>query len=201
MPEAVATKEIPKKPLNPEPIFDSLPEKPEPLFVVWKYNPKVENNNAPICFQYPPDDIEAKKALAGETLAKSNVELQMKEKFILEGINSVPIAVVRAIQSHPASAAVLEYKVMMGSIEILDVDYRDIEGVSSDAASSVHYTPMKAIKIVNGCFDLNALKTWRLREFAATRKEVLKAIDRRIAMINEELDQRMKSQQSNYLDN
>lgn len=201
MPEAVATKEIPKKPLNPEPIFDSLPEKPEPLFVVWKYNPKVENNNAPICFQYPPDDIEAKKALAGETLAKSNVELQMKEKFILEGINSVPIAVVRAIQSHPASAAVLEYKVMMGSIEILDVDYRDIEGVSSDAASSVHYTPMKAIKIVNGCFDLNALKTWRLREFAATRKEVLKAIDRRIAMINEELNERMKSQQSNYLDN
>lgn len=201
MPEAVAIKEIPKKPLNPEPIFDSLPEKPEPLFVVWKYNPKVENNNAPICFQYPPDDIEAKKALAGEALAKSNVELQMKEKFILEGINSVPIAVVRAIQSHPASAAVLEYKVMMGSIEILDVDYADIEGVSSDAASSVHYTPIKAIKIVNGCFDLNALKIWRLREVAPTRKEVLKAIDRRIAMINEELDQRMKSQQSNYLDN
>jgi|GEM_PF-2879017 len=201
MTEAVATKEIPKKPLNPEPISDFQPEKPEPLFIVWKYNPKVENNNAPICFQYPPDDIEARKALANNDLAKSNIELQMKEKFILEGINSVPIAIVRAIQSHPASAAVLEYKVTIGSIEILNIDYADVEGVSADTASSVHYTPVKAIKIINGCFDLNALKTWRLREVGPTRKEVLKAIDRRIAMINEELDQRIKSQKSDYLDN
>ncbi|WP_055076791.1 hypothetical protein [Pseudanabaena sp. 'Roaring Creek'] len=185
---------------SPEPNVEVEPEKVEPLFITWIYRPRVEGNNAPVCFQYPPNDAESLKVLAQSDLAKSNTELPMESKFLVEGMNSIPIDVVRAIQSHPASARALEYKVVNGSIEILEMDHADVEGVSVDTAASVHYTPIKAIKLINACYDLEALKSWKSREIGVARNEVRKAIDRRITMINDEIAERIKSQQSKHLE-
>lgn len=194
---ATATTDAPQKnkevTLNPE----VIPDKKEPTVITWIYKPQVENNGtAPCCFQYPPTNIEAIKALASNQLAMSNAELPMESLWLYEGVNEIPIETVRAIQSHPASANVLERKVQNGTIEILQMDYADIEGVATDKAATIHYSPIKAIKLVNACFDISELKRWKDRDLGADRKEIRNAIDRRIAYLNEQEEGQRKSQES-----
>ncbi len=127
----------------------------------------------------------------------SNADLPMEQLWIYEGMNTVSIEVVRAIQSHPISAQVLERKVLRGSIEILDMDFADIDGVSTDTAMSIHYTPVKAIRLINACFDINDLKMWKGREIGNDRKEVRSAIDRRLKTLVEEDKEHFKAEQAN----
>lgn len=191
---ATATTEAPTK-VTPQP---EVTPKIEPTVITWIYHPKFETipNTAPINFQFPPTDVAAIKALASNQLAMSNAELPMLDLWIHEGVNLVPLETVRAIQSHPQSAQVLERKVLTGSIEILEMDYADIEGVASDKAATIHYSPIKAIKLVNASFDVEELKVWRSRDVGADRAEVRKAIDRRIAYLNEQEEGQRKSQES-----
>lgn len=193
---ATATTDAPQKNKEVTPNPEVTPDKKEPTVIVWNYDPKKEGSTSPCCFQFPPTDIEQVKALASNQLAMSNAELPMESLWIYEGVNEVPLETVRAIQSHPASAKVLERKVLNGVIEILEMDYADIEGVATDKAATIHYSPMKAIKLVNACFDLDELKRWKDRDLGADRAEVRKAIDRRIAYLNEQEEGQRKSQES-----
>lgn len=191
----MATAEAPQKrsEVTPNP---EVTTKIEPTVITWIYKPSFENSSSPCNFQFPPTDVAAIKALASNQLAMSNAELPMLDLWVYEGVNLVPIATVRAIQSHPASAQVLERKVLSGAIEILEMDYADIEGVATDTAATIHYSPIKAIKLVNACFDVEDLKTWKARDVGADRKEIRNAIDRRIAYLSEQEDGQRKSQES-----
>lgn len=189
------TTELPTKrievTLNPEVIA-----KIEPTVITWIYHPRHENSSSPCNFMFPPTDIDAIKALASNTLAMSNAELPMRDIWIYEGVNLVPLETVRAIQSHPRSAQVLERKVLSGAIEILEMDYADVEGVATDTAATIHYSPIKAIKLVNACFDVEDLKTWKARDVGADRKEIRNAIDRRIDFLLSQEEGQRKSQES-----
>lgn len=187
-----------KMPLSPE---SAEPEKFLPVVATWIYRPNYENSTAPFCFQFPPDNVDAIKALASNTLAMSNADLPMEQLWVYEGMNTIPISVVRALQSHPTSADVLERKVLRGAIEILDMDFADIDGVSTDTAMSIHYTPVKAIRLINACFDVEELKRWKGREIGNDRKEVRLAIDRRTKALTEEESNQIKAEQANSRNN
>ena len=202
-PEIVTTKELELLiPVKPE--AASVIESPiviEPLVVTWLYYPEREEirSRAPFIIQYPPNTDKARADLGNHDLARSNNELPMEQLVILPGRNEVPLTKVRAINSHPASAGAIERRVMNSVIEVLEIDFADIEGVSTDRAFSIHYVARKAIAMINATYSLEDLKMWRARETATDRKVVRDAIDKRIKAITEEINERTAAELSNYL--
>lgn len=164
---------------------------------MWLFKPN-EERNAPFCIQFPPDE-KSKDILADLNVPKGMSSLPLKSEWINFGPNQLPLKTVRAIQSHPASAAHVERLVKEGVLQIMTPDRADIEGISNDTAMSIHFTQEKAIALVKASYDKAELELWNSRESAA-RPEVARAIAARIKALRDDENESLRSAERQHVD-
>lgn len=180
-PKAKSTTAVLERPA-PEPEYKT--EDPN-SYVIWLFKHN-ENRNAPFNLQYPPND-RARDILADVNVPKGMSSLPLTSLWINFGPNQIPLETARAIQSHPPTAAHLERLVQEGVLEIIAPD-RDIEGIASDTAMSIHFTAEKARALIKASYDKTELEIWYGRESQA-RPDVARVIKARLEELkNDELE-------------
>lgn len=165
--------------------------------IVWLFKPNA-NYNAPVNIQFPPDE-RSRNILADINVPKGMSSLPLKSEWLNFGPNQLPIATVRAIQSHPESAAHVEHLIREGVLEILTADFSDVDGISNDRAMSIHFTVQKAIALVNASYDKEELAIWQTRE-SLSRPEVARAIAARLKALKEDEEESRKSAEREHVD-
>jgi hypothetical protein len=166
-------------------------------YVIWLFKP-TEARNAPFSIQFPPDD-RARDILADINVPKGMSSLPLTSEWINFGPNQLPLKTVRAIQSHPASAAHIERLVLEGALQIMTPDRADIEGISNDTAMSIHFTEAKAIALINASYDKAELELWNSRESSA-RPNVARAIAARLKALKDDEDESLRSAERAHVD-
>jgi hypothetical protein len=166
-------------------------------YVIWLFKHS-ELRNAPFCIQFPPND-RARDILADVNVPKGMSSLPLTSEWINFGPNKLKLSVVRAIQSHPASAAHVERLVKEGLLQIMTPDRADIEGISNDTAMSIHFTEEKAIALVNASYDKAELELWNSRESSA-RPNVSRSITARLKAIREDEEESLRSAERAHVD-
>jgi hypothetical protein len=180
----------------PAPEPEAKTEDPD-SYVIWVFKPTAERN-APFSIQFPPDE-RSRDILADLSVPKGMSSLPLTSEWINFGPNQLPLKTVRAIQSHPASAAHVEHLVKEGVLQIMTPDRADIEGISNDTAMSIHFTEQKAIALINASYDKAELELWNSRESSA-RPNVARAIAARLKALKDDEDESLRSAERAHVD-
>ena len=166
-------------------------------YVIWLFKPTTERN-APFNLQFPPDE-RARDILADLKPPAGMSSLPLTSEWINFGPNQLPLKTVRAIQSHPQTAAHVERLVAEGVLQIMTPDRADIEGIANDTAMSIHFTEPKAIALVNASYDKEELALWNSRESLA-RPNVARAITARLKALKDDEDESLRSAERQHVE-
>lgn len=165
--------------------------------VVWLFKP-TEKYNAPFNIQFPPDE-KARGILADVKPPAGVSSLPLTSEWINFGPNQFSVKTVRAIQSHPESAAHIERLVAEGVLQIMTPDFSDIEGISNDKAMSIHFTEAKAIALINASYDKEELTLWLSRE-GISRPNVARVINARLKALKDDEEESRRSSERDHVD-
>ena len=96
---------------------------------------------------------------------------------LLPGINSVSKEQWQAVATHPH----VESKIESGDLEVVSMKEADQEGFDATQVHSLdEFKNQKALKIIEGTYDINLLKTWGAQE---KRGQIKQACNDQIARI------------------
>lgn len=188
VPKAIASGESTQSPSTPTQIPQMQSSEPKDVFLI--YDPKVLGQTGVRILQFPPDN-KMKEILSKSELAMSNGELRLETLELVGGSQSIPVDKLRRALSHPSSAKEIQRITELGALTIMEPELRDLSGVTSENALTIHFTPVKARKLIAASYDVEWLRMCSLHESFPNygRADISQACIKRINEIEKEKEE------------